>query len=301
MKNLQGNLKTLKKNGFQNAKPYPHISIDEFLHNDFACQIERNFPNPQDDDYDNWCVGDDGKIGRNYADCKLDSWHDTFKKLHSFLSSSDFIGYLETETGISDLVYDTTYQGGGIRISAGDSFLPIHLDFNRHPAKPELHRRLNLLIYFNKNWSDGYGGHIQVHKNPQIVGANKSLVGEYAPIFNRAFLFETSEVSWHGFRRLALPMDKNRKLFSVYYYTRERPEGDVPFRNTEYVEPWLPEELNVSDADRAVIEELLKRRDCRIAMLYKIRREFDAKYAFLWSEYEYYLNAFRDAEQKLSK
>ena len=43
MKNLQGNLKTLKKNGFQNAKPYPHISIDEFLHNDLRVKSKEIF------------------------------------------------------------------------------------------------------------------------------------------------------------------------------------------------------------------------------------------------------------------
>ena len=39
--------------------------------------------------------------------------------------------------------------------------LKIHTDFNRHPTM-ELDRRLNVLIYLNKDWEESYGGHLQL-------------------------------------------------------------------------------------------------------------------------------------------
>ena len=111
-------------------------------------------------------MGDDGKVGTNYANPQRDTWNSTYKKLDSLLQSEGFIDYLKSLTGIDGLIYDPTYQGGGIRISRDETFLPVHLDFNRHPKNHKLHRRLNILIYMNIDWKDSYGGHIQVHENP---------------------------------------------------------------------------------------------------------------------------------------
>lgn len=269
----------LSKINFKETKPYKFCYFGDFLNIEFANKILNDFPNPKDNNYKNYCIEDGGNIGKNYANSDKNSWSKYFIELDNILQSKEFIDHLQSITGIKDLIYDKDYQGGGIRVSEDNTFLPIYLDFNRHPRLP-LHRRLNLLLYFNKDWQEKYGGSIQVHKNPYDNPNGNSFVKEFPPLFNTAFIFETSENSWHGFSRLELPKDKRRLLFSIYYYTKDRPEGDVPFRNTEYVESWIPKNINLGE-NLSIVSELLQRRDDRIKMLYKLRREFDGKYHHL--------------------
>ena len=44
-----------------------------------------------------------------------------------------------------------------------NGFLNIHADFNKHPTL-DLDRRLNVLIYLNKNWKESYGGNLELWK-----------------------------------------------------------------------------------------------------------------------------------------
>ena len=68
----------------------------------------------------------------------------------NFLNSSIFIKYLQQLTDIKEtLIPDPYLIGGGLHELRNDGFLNIHSDFNRHP-KMKLDRRLNILIYLNK-------------------------------------------------------------------------------------------------------------------------------------------------------
>ncbi|MEI9808493.1 MAG: 2OG-Fe(II) oxygenase [Bacteroidota bacterium] len=42
---------------------------------------------------------------------------------------------------------------------ANHSFLDIHIDYNLHPIK-KLYRKLNLIIFVNEQWENGWGGHL---------------------------------------------------------------------------------------------------------------------------------------------
>lgn len=282
---------------FQSQSLFPHVCIDNFLDQKVITELNQAFPLDTDPNYKKYCIEDGGKPGQNYANSDRSTFPRPYQKLDQYLGSKEFLTYLRDLTGIKGLQYDPEYQGGGLRESRKRGFLPVHLDFNRHP-KTNLHRRLNLLLYLNENWQEEWGGHIQVHKDPREFNGD-SLVQGYSPINNRCFLFETSEHSWHGFSKLECPEDRGRRAVSIYYFTETRPEGDVPFRNTEYVEPPLPPSLKAGTIltveDEQLLRQLLQRRDDRIQMLYELRREFDGKYTHLWSEYEYYLDKYKNA------
>ena len=47
-------------------------------------------------------------------------------------------------------------MGGGLHELKNDGYLNIHADFNLHPTM-KLDRRLNILIYLNKNWKENFG------------------------------------------------------------------------------------------------------------------------------------------------
>jgi Rps23 Pro-64 3,4-dihydroxylase Tpa1-like proline 4-hydroxylase len=68
-----------------------------------------------------------------------------------------FIDFLETLTGITGLLPDPHLWGGGLHQIQRGGFLKVHADFNRH-ERLDLDRRLNLLVYLNKDWKEEYGG-----------------------------------------------------------------------------------------------------------------------------------------------
>jgi hypothetical protein len=278
---------------FTNAAPFPHLIIDNFFKADVLAAIERDFP-VRGEEYDRFCLEDGGQIGTNYANGDLASFPTAFKLIDAIVKDQAFLRYISAVTDIDDLEYDPNYFGGGIRESRSGTFLPPHLDFNYHPTT-QSHRRMNLLFYFNQEWREEWGGNLQVHKDPNTFSDNNSLVHSYMPVYNRCLLFETSEISWHGFDRLNLPEGKSRRAFTIYYYTKHRPnENAIKFHNTEYVEPPLPPYFRsgytLSEADVKLLQEYIARRDGRIRMLYELRAELDAKLRHVWSEYEYYLN-----------
>jgi hypothetical protein len=178
----------------------------------------------------------------------------------------DFVGHL---TGIPDLVPDPNMFGGGTHENLNGQELDPHVDFNFDPASG-MHRRLNLLIYLNKEWSEDWGGCIELHSNPREAEANT--IRSFAPLFNRLVIFETNEHSWHGFREITLPEHKqhlSRKSIAVYLYTTSRPSDEVaPSHGTFYVQLPLPEMFapghRLTDQDVRQLKALLQRRDAWI-------------------------------------
>ncbi len=93
-----------------------------------------------------------------------------------------------------------------------------HADFNVHP-KLKLDRRLNMLIYLNKDWREDYGGHLELWNR-----GGKECRKRILPIFNRTVVFSTTDTSFHGHPLpLTAPPGITRKSVSLYYYTAGRP------------------------------------------------------------------------------
>ncbi len=77
---------------------------------------------------------------------------------------------------------------------------------------------MNLLIYLNKDWKDEYGGNLELW-NSDVTKLEKS----YQPLFNRCVIFETNDISYHGYSKITVPEYITRKSVYAYYYT---PLGD---------------------------------------------------------------------------
>lgn len=205
---------------YQNAKPFPHGSIDDFIDEDLLNKVLEEFPdldkkpdqiyynNPNEDKH---ATKGDELFGPNT------------KKLVDYLNSQEFRDFLNKLTGIKEpLLADPYYEGGGFHQIKKGGFLKIHVDFHKH-RKLDLHRRLNLLIYLNKDWDESYGGHFELWEKDMSKCAVKIL-----PIFNRMAMFSTTGDSWHGHPDpLTCPEGRSRKSLALYYYTKERPEDEV--------------------------------------------------------------------------
>jgi len=249
-------------------KPFKHVVIDDFFNQGFCQAMLDDFPN-----FDKELATDEnGNIGRKAVHEHVSNLSQTYKKLDELVKSEKFLSLVENFTGIKKLKYDPHYFGGGTHNNLHGQDLDPHVDFTHHPVSGQ-HRRMNLIVYLNKEWEKEWGGNIELHKNPRLDPEFDEIIS-VEPLFNRAVIFETNNISWHGFPRINLPDDKkdiSRKSFALYYYTDKR---DVPIKphSTIYVERHLPERIKsgsiLSDIDYQEIKILLARRDQHLERLY---------------------------------
>lgn len=199
---------------YQNAKPYPHIVLDNFFNPEALEAVLEEFPNSSQIDWIKYDTKNELKLAsRNEL-----QFGEATKQFIRFLNSSTFIRFVEELTGIKELIPDPNLEGGGLHQILRGGMLRIHADFNVHP-KTNLDRRLNLIIYLNKNWKEEYGGHFELWNKSMTHAEAKVL-----PVFNRVMIFSTTSTSYHGHPDpLTCPEDMSRKSIAIYYYTNGRP------------------------------------------------------------------------------
>lgn len=192
--------------------PFPHIVIDEFID-----------PQTLDAVLTEVDAVDRSARYAKFVDRKTD--HNKFAfmpevvgpntvALVNFLNSGPFIAYLEKLTGIDGLLADPSFFGGGVHWIETGGFLEIHADFN-HLKRYNLERRINLLLYLNKDWDDAFNGHLELWDKETMTCA-KSV----APLFDRCVIFSTTQESLHGHPvPLAVPPGRARRSIALYYYT----------------------------------------------------------------------------------
>ena len=267
---------TALREQFQKAQPFPHLVVDHFLQPDFCQQLLKEFPGFDE----KLAMNEFGEVGRKAVQEKLPRIGPAYRRLDDLLRSPEFLTFLSDMTGIPELLYDPAYIGGGTHENLEGQDLDVHVDFNMHP-KTHLHRRLNLILFLNPEWQVDWGGCLQLHRDPWGPVEEDEIV-TIVPLLNRMAVFETSEVSWHGFRRIHLPAEKralSRRSIAVYFYTRERPDEQVaPSHATIYAPRQLPEQIRaghtLTSEDEQAIRDLLARRDTQIRFLYEREKEF---------------------------
>jgi hypothetical protein len=267
---------------FRDAKPFRHVSIDGFFAEDFADKLLSEFPA-----FDRRLArAEGGEVGGKAVNTRIANIGPAYQELYRELSSRPFLDFVSQLSGIPDLLLDPAMFGGGTHENLDGQELDPHVDFN-YDESEQLHRRLNLIVYLNKDWRPEWGGGLEIHSNPRRPEENQ--VDAYNPIFNRAVMFETNEYSWHGFSRISLPdgeKHRSRKSISIYLYTKDRPAVEIaPRHATFYVQRPLPERfragyaLNSEDADE--LKRLLIRRDRWIEMYQQMELDLNAATASL--------------------
>ncbi|WP_138998175.1 acyltransferase family protein [Rhodococcus zopfii] len=200
------------------AEPFPHILLDDFLDPDFAREVLRSWPS----------FSDARKVGKEFrsinernkiqvTDSQL--FPPALVELEQALASPEFLDAVSSIFGIPDLLPDAELVGGGLHQTGPRGRLDVHIDFNFIEDR-KLHRRLNILIYFNEGWLPEWGGRLELW-NSDVSRCVRSI----EPVFNRCVIFETSEISYHGVTEVACPADTVRRSFAGYYYTEAAPAG----------------------------------------------------------------------------
>jgi 2OG-Fe(II) oxygenase superfamily len=199
------------------AEPFPHVVIDDFLPADDCERVLSEFPAPGQIPWRRF----DKHYARKLATRGTAPFGDRTREVLRQLNSAHCLRFLEDLTGIGGLIPDLEFEGGGLHQIERGGFVKVHLDSNTHPRQP-LARRINLLLYLNKDWRDEYRGHLELWDKEMIHCVRRVL-----PIFNRCVIFTTNDVSYHGHPdRLECPPELTRKSIAVYYYTDGRPTSD---------------------------------------------------------------------------
>jgi Rps23 Pro-64 3,4-dihydroxylase Tpa1-like proline 4-hydroxylase len=252
----------LLRSKFEGAQPFRHVVVEGFFKPDFAEALLRDFPafDPTR------ALNEFGEVGNKAVNERIEALSTAYAAVSDYLKSEAFLKLMSDLTGIPNLLPDVNMYGGGTHENRHGQELDAHVDFNYDPVT-KLHRRLNLLVYLNKEWDENWGGSIELHSNPRKPDENG--IASFTPDFNRAVVFETNEYSWHGFPKINLPADKrhlSRKSLSVYLYTKTRPQHEiVPEHGTFYVQRSLPSHIQpgrvLTTADVEAVKRLLAQRD----------------------------------------
>ncbi|PXW22291.1 2OG-Fe(II) oxygenase [Paraburkholderia caballeronis] len=197
---------------YADASPFPHVVIDDFLPPELADRILGHFASSRG--------GDDLNMSYDRAQERFkSSYHpDTLapelRAIFYAFNSRPFLQIVENLTGIKGLIPDPYFFGGGLHEIRQGGHLSIHADFNHHMPL-DLERRINLLIYLNKDWKDEYGGQLELW-DTAMTKRHHSIV----PAFNRCVIFNTTSKSMHGNPQpVSHPGNVSRKSVALYYYT----------------------------------------------------------------------------------
>lgn len=192
------------------GEPYPHIMFDDFLE-----------PSCLDAVLEDLGGGDPAvETNHNRAQERLktsfnpDELPPRIRDLFRTFNAQPFVSFLEKMTGISGLISDSTFFGGGIHRVSNGGHLSVHADFNLHPSL-KLERRINVLIYLNRDWEASYGGQFEIWDQSM-----SRKVKSFDPLFNRCVVFNTTSNSYHGNPNpVAHPLGSARQSIALYYYT----------------------------------------------------------------------------------
>ena len=214
------NLSELKKKEYLLSEPFPSIILDNFFNEDYLKEILKEFPNLENLENTSKYVN---KNEIKFANNNFELFPKILKNFISFLNSQEFINFIQNITSIKEpLKADKDLNGGGLHEIKKGGVLKIHTDFNRHPSL-DLDRRVNVLIYLNKDWNDKYGGHLELWDKDMTECKQKIL-----PIFNRMVIFSTNDYSNHGHPNpVTCPIDLSRKSIALYYFSKGRPVEEL--------------------------------------------------------------------------
>ncbi|ASY65937.1 hypothetical protein SJ05684_b49550 (plasmid) [Sinorhizobium sojae CCBAU 05684] len=194
---------------FRTAEPCPFIVIDNFLPPSLLETCLDEFPTSDKAEE---------KFDRSQERLKESFNPDTLppkiRELFYSFNSRPFIRLVENITGIKGLIPDPYFAGAGLHRLSQGGHLSIHADFNHH--KPmNLERRVNVLIYLNKDWRPEYGGLFELW-DQGMTKCHHSIL----PSFNRCVIFNTTLESMHGNPQpVNHPDGVPRRSIALYYYT----------------------------------------------------------------------------------
>ena len=197
------------KDRFLNSAPFEHIIIDNFLEDSYAEKLYKSFP----DVSSNWYEYKN-PIEVKYTFDNINELDTELKNYFYYLSTPEFIDIISNISNINNLDYDEYLHGAGLHSHPRYGRLNIHLDYEKHPFSGK-ERRLNIILFISKDWDVSWNGCNELWNHDVTNCIVKTPVK-----FNRAILFKTNDISWHGLpEKIMCPENIFRKSLAYYFVT----------------------------------------------------------------------------------
>lgn len=159
------------------------------------------------------------------------------------VNSARFLGYLQTLTGIADLVADVTVQRGGLHETRAGGYFKVHRDFSYHRTN-DLKVALIVLTYLNEDWRPEYRGDLELWSD---AGCQRTI----APLFGRTVIMGSPDKMFHGHPDpLDVPVGMSRRSVATYFYVNQH-RSDVERDSTQFLADLQPHGLR--DAARRML------------------------------------------------
>lgn len=157
----------------------------------------------------------DNPIEHKYAFDDVSKMESTFQTLFAQLQSPALVEWVSRVMGIPGLESDPHLHGAGLHCTHK---LGMHLDYSIHPISGK-QRRVNLILFLTPEWDEGWDGSLVLYPSDPATGmmTDAEPATHIYPKFNRAVLFETSSISWHGVPHTCPAPRKARQTLAVYY------------------------------------------------------------------------------------
>lgn len=200
--------------------------IDNFFDEDTANELADSFYSYDDE---RWLTRNHSEFEEKLLSTHWDWYPGIFYKTFFDLASQDFVNILEELTGIDNLIADYGLHAGGMHLHASNGRLNLHQDAKVHP-KLGLVRKLNIIVYLNKNWQYSWGGELEFWDD--VDGDPNKKIVSVSPMFNRAVIFQTDGDFWHGLpEMIAAPNEENRQSIAMFYYVKNDGTADIVTRS----------------------------------------------------------------------
>lgn len=206
---------SIKSDEYQQATPFPHIYIDNFLDNNRAHMIQKEILEIKVDEWDRY----QNPFEEKYTLRDKFNFPFHLKELFEELESDTFIENLSNMCGYQ-LIKDTTRNFWGVHTYQNGDKLDIHVDAGIHPTMG-LKKQITLGIYLSKNWMESYGCKLELWKGDNAGISTPRLyekIKEISPIFNRLVIFTCNDYSWHGNPEKVCSPDDAKRIFITISY-----------------------------------------------------------------------------------
>jgi hypothetical protein len=207
-----------KRQGYEQAQPYPHVVIDGLL-GERSVAIANAFPPPG---HPGWKRRDYAEQAGRLGQLQRSGFEDVDVELRWLLDQLNgqaFVEFLGALSGRRDLIPDPQFTGAGLLATIPGGHLAVHVDFNRDSAR-HLDRVLSVLYYAPRSW-DGPGGELELWSRDRA-----RCEVQIAPLRDRLVVIAFGEDHWHG-HPSPVPEGHLRAVVAAHYYAaRAQPADD---------------------------------------------------------------------------
>lgn len=202
-----------RRDAYAAARPYPHVVIDDLLGEPHRSALIAALPGP---DHPGFARRDYPEQSARLNQLSRTGFVGLAAPLRWFLaelSGMAFLDFLGTLTGIEGLIPDPHFRSAGLALTLPGGHLALHADFNRDRSR-HLGRVVTVLYYLGHDWSESWGGHLELWNHPPTA-----CEARYAPVLDRLIVMAHGDTFWHGHPTpLACPPERVRAAITAYYY-----------------------------------------------------------------------------------